>query len=66
MAEYETEIQWGGPKAPLHVDADQEINIPDREEVISEDSSPSTGTQVSWGGPDGEGEGSAQQEEPVG
>jgi hypothetical protein len=33
MAEYETEIQWGGPKAPLHVDADQEINIPDREEV---------------------------------
>ncbi len=56
MATYDTEIQWGGPDAPWSKDEDLKISISNREEVAPDDSPPPTGTQVSWGGPNGGGD----------
>ncbi len=50
-----TQIQWGGPNAPWHDDADLKISIASRDEVIPEESPPPAGTRVSWGGPNGGG-----------
>lgn len=53
MAVYNTEIQYGGPDAPWHHDADLVLNITNREEIV--DAPPAEGTQVTWSGPQGSG-----------
>lgn len=53
MATYQTQIQWGGPDAGWHEDADLTIVISNRNPVVPDGSLPATGTQVSWAGPEG-------------
>jgi len=68
MATYKTQIQWGGPSGDWHDDADLVIEIKNRpepeslrdkstiwKEVVPATGAPSTGTQVSWSGPNGNG-----------
>jgi hypothetical protein len=55
MATYRTQIQWGGPDAEWHDDADLHIVIKNREGVVPPDGLPETGTQVSWASPQGNG-----------
>lgn len=53
MATYATEIQWGGVNAPWHADADLEITICNRHDVVPSKGAPANGTQVSWSGTQG-------------
>jgi hypothetical protein len=56
MARFTTQIQWGGPDGGWHDDADLEIVITNRNKVFPADRAPQTGTQVSWSGPQGNGQ----------
>ena len=53
MARYQTQIQWGGPDAGWHNDAELEISIKNRQEVIPSSGNIPTGTTVTWSGPNG-------------
>ncbi|MEX5709984.1 hypothetical protein AB1484_17130 [Parafrankia sp. FMc6] len=55
MAVYNTEIQYGGQNADWHKDADLQIVIGSRSSVVPQSGRPATGTQVSWSGPQGNG-----------
>jgi FtsP/CotA-like multicopper oxidase with cupredoxin domain len=55
MAIYKTQIQWGGPSAEWHDDADLVVEIKNRKDVVPATGAISTGTQVSWSGPNGNG-----------
>ncbi|MEO3869985.1 hypothetical protein ABGB18_14280 [Nonomuraea sp. B12E4] len=55
MATYKTQIQWGGPNADWHDDADLTIVINNRAGVVPASGMPGTGTQVSWASPQGNG-----------
>ncbi|MCM3883335.1 hypothetical protein [Frankia sp. R82] len=55
MSLYHTEIQWGGPGAEWHKDADLQIVIGNRNQVVPSSGRPETGTQVTWSGPQGNG-----------
>jgi hypothetical protein len=55
MDTYQTEIQWGGPKAPWQDHADLETIRGKTGETREIDLAPPTGgTQISWGGPNAE------------
>lgn len=53
MARYHTQIQYGGPDAGWHDDADLTVEISNRHPVVPSTGLPPTGTQVSWAGPEG-------------
>ncbi|WP_406285603.1 hypothetical protein [Embleya sp. NBC_00896] len=53
MATYRTQIQYGGPNADWHDDADLSIVVQNRNSVIPEKGRPATGTQLTWSGPEG-------------
>ncbi|NER31466.1 MAG: hypothetical protein F6J89_28585 [Symploca sp. SIO1C4] len=55
MATYKTQIQWGGPDAPWHDDAELVIEIKNRKSVVPSSGAPPTGTQVSWSSSEGNG-----------
>ena len=55
MATYKTQIQFGGPNAQWHDDADLVIEIKNRKSVVPASGKPATGTQVSWSGSEGNG-----------
>ncbi|MEW9550367.1 hypothetical protein [Nonomuraea sp. NPDC050783] len=55
MATYKTQIQWGGPNAEWHDDADLIIVIQNRDGVMPQNGVPSTGTQISWASVQGNG-----------
>ena len=55
MAIYKTKIQWGGRSGEWHDDADLVVEIKNRKDVVPATGAPSTGTQVSWSGPNGKG-----------
>lgn len=55
MAIYKTQIQWGGPDAPWHDDADLTIEIINRNKVVPAQGNAATGTQVMWSSPQGNG-----------
>jgi hypothetical protein len=53
MTKYHTQIQYGGPDAAWHNDADLTVEIANRHTVVPSSGRPPTGTQVSWSGPEG-------------
>ena len=55
MATYRTQIQWGGPNAGWHDDADLTIEISNRKTVVPGGGTPPNGTTVTWYGPEGNG-----------
>lgn len=55
MAIYKTQIQYGGPDAAWHDDADLTIEINNRKAVVPAKGAPATGTSVSWSGTQGNG-----------
>lgn len=55
MATYRTQIQWGGPNAGWHDDADLTIEISNRNTVVPGNGTPPNGTTVTWSGPEGNG-----------
>lgn len=55
MATYKTQIQWGGPTAEWHDDADLIMVISNRDGVMPNAGMPATGTQVSWASSHGNG-----------
>ncbi|RKN45977.1 hypothetical protein D7294_04850 [Streptomyces hoynatensis] len=55
MATYRTEIQTGGPEGTWSPDADLEVSLQNRAQVVPANGAPSTGTQVTWSSPQGNG-----------
>lgn len=55
MATYKTQVQYGGPHAPWHDDADLTIEIHSRTAVVPVQGLPPSGTQICWSGPRGSG-----------
>ena len=55
MATYKTQIQYGGPDAGWHDDANLTIEISNRNSIVPAQGPPATGTQVTWSGPQGNG-----------
>ena len=55
MAVYKTQIQYGGPNAEWHDDADLSIDLKNRKDVVPASGSAATGTTVTWSGPNGNG-----------
>lgn len=56
MAIYKTQIQWGGPNADWHDDAELTVVINNRDGVVPADKLPEAGTQMSWASPRGNGQ----------
>lgn len=55
MAVYRTQIQWGGPDAEWHDDADLTVQLSNRKDVVPSSGTASVGTTVTWSGPNGNG-----------
>lgn len=55
LATYKTQIQWGGPSGDWFEDADLVIEIKNRKDISPVNGLPATGTNISWWGPNGNG-----------